>query len=198
MGFEEKYRALRRRIDTEQALLVIMIIISAYMFWGSYNFSHSSAARFPRITAGSVLVGSLLLLFSDYLPKRVQSFVSEDMEVFDTEEKIEKDDQVIEKDDQVAEETRDDSSMSTVDRPVDDSLFTAVSAVGYGITGYIIGILWATPIFVVAYTVWFRRPWYQIIGLAGIGFLIAYGFMEVLNVPMNQGEILFQEGFGWF
>lgn len=193
MGFEDTYRAVTERVDMERALLLVMILSSAYMIWESYNFSIEAAARFPRLTAGAVLVGALLLFFQNFLPGPIQSFVGEEVEMLSADEDLTDREEELER--EPAREP-DESSISTVDRPIHDSLFTALSAVGFGLLGYAIGILWASPIFVLAYTLWFRRPWYQVVGLSVVGFAIAYGFMSALGVPMNQGEILLQDGLG--
>lgn len=193
MEFTDTYRRVTERIDIERGLLLVLIVSSAYMIWESYNFSIQSAARFPRITAGAVLVGALLLFFRNYLPGPVRSFVAEEMEMFEADEEIAEREEQVEAERGEPDDTQE-RTISTVGRPIDDSLFTGLSAIGYGLLGYAIGILWASPLFVLVYTIWFRRPWYQVIVLPVIGFLIAYGFMSVLGVPMDQGELFLQEG----
>lgn len=207
MGFEDTYRSVTRRVDMERVLLLVMILVSGYMIWESYDFSIESAARFPRLTAGAVLIGALLLFFQNYLPKPIQSFVGEEVEMLSAEEEVtergeqstpEREGQSVDEREETEGkgEVESEPSISTVGRPIHDSLFTALSGIGYGVLGFAIGILWASPIFVFVYTLWFRRPWYQVIGLSILGFLIAYGFMTTLGVPMNEGEIFFEDGLG--
>lgn len=191
MGFEDAYRSVTERADMERALLLVMILSSGFMIWESYNFRIESAARFPRLTAGAVLIGASLLLFQTYLPEPLQSFVAEEVEM------LSKGEEIAEREERSAAEREGaKSTISTVGRPIHDSLFTALSAIGFGVVGYAIGILWAAPLFVLVYTLWFRRPWYQVISLTILGFLIAYGFMTTLNVPMNEGEIFLEDGLG--
>lgn len=207
MGFGDIYRSVTRRVDMERALLLVMILSSGFMIWESYNFSIESAARFPRLTAGAVLIGALLLFFQNYLPKPIQSFVGEEVEMLSAEEEVaergeqstpEREGQSVDEREETEEngEVESKPSISTVGRPIHDSLFTALSGIGYGVLGFAVGILWASPIFVFVYTLWFRRPWYQVIVLSILGFLIAYGFMSTLGVPMNEGEIFFEDGLG--
>lgn len=196
MRFEDTYRSVTERVDTEKGVLLVMILSSSYMIWESYNFSIQAAGRFPRITAGAVVIGSLLLFFQDYLPAPLKTFVTKDVEM------LEADEEFTEREEEAASEREQsheaDSAISTVGRPIHDSLFTALSAIGYALLGYTIGLLWATPIFVIAYTLWFRRPWYQVVGLSFVGYSIAYVFMMALGVPMYEGEIIFQNGLGVF
>jgi hypothetical protein len=76
-------------------------------------------------------------------------------------------------------------------------VFTAISVVGYGLVGYAIGLLWASPLFVLLYARWFRIDLLRTVILAVIGFGIAYSFMIVLTVPMDGGALLFQDGVSW-
>lgn len=197
MVSEDWYRHITEElVDQEKVLLSIMAISSAYMLWGTYGFSSANAARFPRLTTAVVLVGSLLLLFRRFLPDRIESVLVQSTDVFEEDEEFSERQTEAEKrsaGDEEETET-DDSGISTVDRPIHDSLFTALVVVGYGLLSFAIGIFLATPIFVVVYTVWFKRPWIQVGGLTVLSLLIAYGFFEVLGVRLDRGEIFFTNG----
>lgn len=201
MTFEDWYRrATEEAVDMEKLLLGLMFVSSAYMVWDTFHFTSSSAARFPRLTAGTVLIGSLLLLVSGYLPEQIRTALVESQEVFRA------DDEVVEQREKVkqrneaeaaerGEEPRTgDSEISVVDRPIHDSLFTALATVGYGLLAYAIGIFLATPIFVAFYTWWFRSTLYRIVGLSLLGTLIAYAFVWALGIPLDRGEIFFTDG----
>jgi len=200
MGVEDIYRSVTERADMERALLLVMILSSGYMIWESYNFSIERAARFPRLTAGAVLIGSLLLFFQDYLPAPIRPFVAEEVEMLSADEEVSvQTTDASEKqrvDDSEASTAESEATISTVGRPIHDSFFTALSTSVYALLGYVVGILWVSPLFVLAYTLWFRRPWYQVIGLSVLAFLIGYGFMSALNVPLNEGEIFLTDGLG--
>lgn len=197
MAFEDWYRHITEKVvDQEKLLLGIMAISSAYMLWGTYSFSSSGAARFPRLTTAIVLVGSLLLLFRHFLPDRIESAIVQSSEVFEeddefTERQAEAEERSVK---DIPETETDAGGISTVNRPIHDSLSTALITVGYGLLSFAIGIFLATPIFVIAYTIWFKRPWIQIGGLTVLSLVIAYGFFEVLGVRLDRGEIFFTNG----
>lgn len=199
MTFEEWYRRLTEEVvDPEKVLLAVMGVASGYMLWGTTQFDIDSAARFPRLTATVVFVGSVLLFFQEYLPEPLrQAVLSEggvlevDEEFTQSTESAETDGEGVEPEaERVTDGNGERKQISTVGRPIHDSMFTALSVIGYALLGYAIGLLWATPLFVVAYARWFRvRPLFTV-ALAAIGFGINWAFMIVLNVPMNTGVLL--------
>lgn len=194
MKFQPTYRRIVDRIDLEHVLLIVMLISSGYMLWESYNFGISAAATFPRLTAGFVLVGTLLLIFQSYLPEPLYSFVAESAELInvDDEDLVEEKEEKNTSSEETAEESEE--SVSTVGRPIHDSLFTAISALGYGILGYAIGIMWASPIFIIAYGLWFKLSWKILLVLVAVSLLIAFGFYEALGLRIDRGSIFFTEG----
>lgn len=194
MTFEDQYKQLTEKfVHMETLLLLIMFVSSAYMLWGTFSFDSIGAARFPRLTAGIVLIGSALLLFRNYLPDRIAAVLTEEPEVFETDEDLV---------DQEAEQSTADQTVtssetteiSIVGRPIHDSLFAAIAIVGYGLLGFIMGIFLATPIFVLIYARWFKLSWRRTIGLVILGIAIGYVFMSILGVPIDRGEILFPRG----
>lgn len=193
MTFEDQYERFSEKfVHMETLLLLIMFVSSAYMFWETFNFQSVSAARFPRLTAGTVLIGSALLLFRNYLPDRIAAILTEESEVFETDEELSQ-----EFDQSTSEQTTPSSEateLSVVGRPIHDSLFTAIAIVGYGVLGFAIGIYLATPIFVLVYARWFKLSWKMTIVLTIIGVIIGDVFMGLLGVPLDRGQILFPTG----
>lgn len=193
MTFEDQYKRFSERfVHLETILLLIMFVSSAYMLWETLGFQSASAARFPRLTAGTVLIGSALLLSRNYLPDRVAAVLTEQPEVFETDEELEQN-----LDQSTSEQTAPSSEateLSVVGRPIHDSLFTAIAIVGYGVLGFAIGIYLATPIFVLVYARWFKLSWKMTIVLTIIGVIIGDVFMGLLGVPLDRGQILFPTG----
>lgn len=183
MTGQDLYRRLvEDAIDTEKLLLAVMGIMSGYMLWGTTQFRSETAARFPRLIGSVVFIGVILLFFREYLPGPIRDIVVSEGAAFEASEEF------TERQEAVEEET--DSGpegISTVDRPLHDSVFTTLAVVGYAAVGFAIGLLWATPLFVVAYAWWFRIDLLRSAALTVIGFGIAYSFMVVLNVPMDAG-----------
>lgn len=201
MSRNSLYRQLSERFDQERFLLIVFILGSGIALAETFRFDISSAARFPRLTGSVVLVGALLLFFSKYLPGPLRAAVEESAGVFEADEEFEKRQQQTEdRQQEGADETESDAAetdrneLSTVGRPIHDSVFTGLIATGYAALGFTVGILWATPIFVVVYGYWFKLPRYLTAVLALVGFAIAYGFMTVLGVPLDRGELLVTSG----
>lgn len=193
MTFEDQYKRFSERfVPLETILLLIMFVSSAYMLWGTFGFQSVSAGRFPRLTAGTVLVGSALLLSRNYLPDRVAAVLTEQPEVFETDEELEQN--LDQSTSEQAAPSSDATELSVVGRPIHDSLFTAIAIVGYGVLGFAIGIYLATPIFVFAYARWFKLSWKMTIALTVLGVVIGDVFMGLLGVPLDRGEILFPTG----
>ncbi|PAU85100.1 hypothetical protein CK500_00035 [Halorubrum salipaludis] len=203
MSSKSLYRRLSERFDQERFLLIVLILGSGLALAETFRFDISSAARFPRLTGSVVFVGALLLFFSKYLPGPLRAAVEESAGVFEADEEFEKRQQEVEGRQQsgddatesgATEPDADRNELSTVGRPIHDSVFTGLIATGYAALGFAIGILWATPIFVAVYGYWFKLPRYLTAVLAVVGFAIAYGFMSVLGVPLDRGQLLVTSG----
>ncbi|WP_435095152.1 tripartite tricarboxylate transporter TctB family protein [Halorubrum sp. N11] len=196
MSGKSLYRRLSERFDQERFLLIALVLGSGFALAETFRFDISSAARFPRLTGSVVFVGALMLLFAKYLPSGLRAVVEESAGVFEADEEFEKRQQGAEERQQAeADATETDrNEFSTVGRPIHDSVFTALVISGYAAVGFAVGILWATPLFVVAYGYWFKQPWYLTGVLAVIGFAIAFGFMTVLGVPLDRGELFLTSG----
>jgi hypothetical protein len=76
----------------------------------------------------------------------------------------------------------------TLDR--DHAIQTGLLTAGYIAGGYIVGLLWTTPLFVFVYCVVAGKSKSIALVLALVGFSIAFGFMTVLNIPLAEGEII--------
>lgn len=197
MTFEDWYRKLTEDvIDQETVLTLVMVVSSGYMLWETTNFDISSAARFPRLAASVVFVGSTLLLVRNYLPALVRDALVSSGGMFEASDEFTEREEKSQME-KPTEQTADENSISTVDRPIHDSMFTSLSVIGYALAGFAMGLLWATPLFVMAYGLWFRLPRLYTGILTLIGFGIAYSFMIVLNVPMDGGAFVFTEGVSW-
>lgn len=61
---------------------------------------------------------------------------------------------------------------------------------GYVALCYLVGFLIASPLFVLAYSLWVRHEWYLTAGLTAGAFAIVYSFMELLNAQLNSGLLV--------
>ncbi len=213
MNLESLSQTITERVSMETVLLVTMLGIATYMLLESFNFRISQAATFPRLTAGFVFIGTILLLLRPILPEPIYSFVAKDARALDVDEDFKE----LTSDGESVDETTDDVEMgeetadtkesvdetvepeetppkSRVGRPLPDAVFTGAAAICYGLAGYVAGLLLVTPIFVAVYGLWFNLSRRTTGLLVVISLVIAFGFVEFLNVPLDQGEVIFTGG----
>lgn len=172
---------IAREIDTERALLVFFLVVGGGMFALSFTFEYSSAALFPRITAGALFIGSLLLLFQERLPAPLQHVVAEPLSIAEPDSEF----------DSIAGEaaaTEADELPTT--RQVPDTVATFGLLLGYIITSYLIGILWATPLFVLAYSWWFKQSRRAAAVIFVTALVIVFAFYFLVNAPLEDGLLL--------
>jgi len=203
---KDRVRDVRERLTMEHVLLATFIGTSAYMFIESYEFQ-AAGGMFPRFTSAIVIVLGLLLVFRAYLPAPLQRVVTDEDAMFDVDELVEEAD--VEVDTQADEANETDtsdedspaaaeagSSPAETEEPASEpvivsrgSFITGGLCIAYLLASYIIGMLWATPLFVIAYTVWSGQRWYAIVGLAILSFVLAFLFYDVLNLDIASGWI---------
>lgn len=181
MTLESVFRKATERVNTEYVILFTMLIPAVYMFIQSYNFQATSATTFPRIMAGFVIFGSVLLLLRPVLPEPIYSIVTDESQLIDVEE-----------DEEIDDEPED--TFSSVGRPIPDSVFAATAAIGYALAGYVAGLLWVTPVFVLIYGLWFKLSWRVLAVIVPLSFMVGFGFMEFVNIPVDSGEIVNRGG----
>lgn len=168
----------------ETGLLVVFLSVAGFMVYRSYSYGET-AGLFPRLTGGVVLVGTVLLLVREYLPDRMQAVVGESAELFDTSEDADGD-----RSDAGGRSGTESESGAEGERRVPDSVFTTASIVGYTVSSYYVGMLWMSPLFVFVYSRWYRQPWWATGVLTALAAGLAYGFMELLNLPLDEGALL--------
>lgn len=154
----------------ELLLLFLFFITSGYMYLEADSFD-STAALWPQMLAAFVLIGIVSLLIQNYLPEPLQRVVAESVSVI---------------------EVNGDAEMKESEEEItknESSLFVVLTSITYIAVGYLIGLVWATPLFVAIYTAWFQLKWYIIIGLSTLTFVIAYTFMTFMHLPLDRGVI---------
>ncbi len=178
MSVKERAEEIGESLTMEHGLLVLFIGSSVYMFVGAFEYSRD-AAIFPWFTTGVVIVFGILILAESVLPAPLKRFVSDEVEVFETGT----DEYEPEDDGEPADEGDPTESIQN------GASVTGALCVGYLVGSYLVGMLWVTPLFVFAYTVWRDRPRYAIVGLTVLSFVIAFVFYWVLNLPIEEGLI---------
>lgn len=170
-----------REINTEKAVAGLFLVIAVYMYVEALSFSQA-AGLFPRAAAAATIVGSMLILTQDILPTGVRRMVAGDGQAFETPE--------------MEVPTEDETN-----RPTDETMFdptesalTAITIVGYVGLSYIIGFLYATPIFVLVYGHMKGLSRKVITALLAITFISVYGIGAALNIAVHEGALLIIRG----
>jgi tetrahydromethanopterin S-methyltransferase subunit G len=160
--------------SSEIGLLVVLIVVSTYMLITSLTYQ-AAVRRFPLLTASGTLIGATVLLFRGFLPAAMKDYVTQSEELMHTDsDHIQVDEQ---------------GSESNIEFSTAKVYKTMGFIIAYGIIGYLIGLLYATPLFVAAHTIWTRQPWYTIISLTVLSYAIGYAFVITLYVPLNEGAL---------
>ncbi|RLM53431.1 hypothetical protein DVK02_13115 [Halobellus sp. Atlit-31R] len=177
---------LKMNFDSERGLILLFLLVSGGMFLQTWGFG-STAGLFPRLTAGVVLVGAVLLLVQNWLPPGVRAFVAEPSSLIQTDRDFGAD---FESDEDGSEAPPAPMMVEReLDRPVEPSTFTAAVVGLYVLGSFLFGMLWVTPVFAAVYSRWFKQSWPTTAFLVVLTYLMAYGFMTVLNLPLNEGQL---------
>lgn len=158
------------------------------MFVEAENFK-PSAAEFPQLTAGTVIIGCTLLLTRSYLPDSLAALFEEDTSEFI--EMTEPDElEGVEGNQTPSQEAENGQTVETRVSTIPSTVFTTLTISGYTLAGYLFGLLWVTPLFVAFYMWWYKLDARKIILTAAISFAVVYGFILFLYVPFDEGILL--------
>lgn len=158
-----------RSIDTNRVILLTLLLVGSWAFVTAFKFPARDRI-YPQLASLIVVVGAMLLLAAEFLPEYFGRFGGATEDIFGTEEL-----EVDVDEDEVDEMKR---------------YKLLVSMAVYLIAGYLLGLLWATPIFVFLYTAWTKQSTIVIVLLTGMSFGIAYVFMVTLNLSIASGELI--------
>ncbi|WP_459891233.1 hypothetical protein [Halostagnicola bangensis] len=192
-------------MTSEQLMLVAMLGVSSYMLIESFSFSYE-AGIFPRFAAVVAVCGCVLLLVRAYLPEPIRQVVTESAGMFDQydEEFQGSEDDTKSSEGEVTEDedtgaiegtdrgTVEDGDSDAVENADIDSSKQAILVgllAGYGLVGYVIGLVWATPLFILAFAKAFGLPRLMTLVIVVIGLVAAFAFNSILPVNMTDGVI---------
>lgn len=181
------YQSIRERATPESVMLVLMLVVSTYMLVESRTFSRE-VALFPRFAAIVTICGALLLLFQRYLPKTLQETVAESSTMFDQRDSIQ---EVEAKAQSRTDEHEQESAAEPTpehDQQRSQLLLVGLLAV-YGVIGYAIGLVMATPVFLALYVVLFDVRRTIGVVLIVVGVAIALAFNSILPVNLVEGQL---------
>lgn len=160
----------------EFAIPGVFLSVSMYLVMESFSYSQS-ARLFPLITGGTTIIGSIYLLIRA-LNLNIWGRLGM-AGVFDSTDKDDTDSMA----DNIGE-----ASSYEINRR--KRLFVIAATVGYAILSFLIGMLWASPIFALIYSLWTKQQWYVTIFLTILSFLLVYVFILVTNIPLYEGNMV--------
>ncbi len=170
------------KIDQEHLLLAFFLIPTGYMFVESYSFS-SEVGIFPRLSAMGVIVFTLLLISRKYIPDNIASEVNEP----NFDDYISKNKFSIKGEEDGAEEGS--IKKSKIQKNSKRGIKLSVWTGTYLFTSYLFGFFWTTPIFVLIYGQMRNLSVIETLALSAISIIIAYSFMTVTRVPIDEGVV---------
>ncbi|MCU4744477.1 tripartite tricarboxylate transporter TctB family protein [Natronoglomus mannanivorans] len=193
MNFFHKITAVAASLKPYEEYLLsgLFVLVGSYAYiearaWGF------AAGTWPRLTAGIVIVLSTLVFVQRFLPERLQSLIVEGETMFSRRQKqATGDNDTAEPTQQSHDDTAETNHRihDPDDESVSSAVVTALFTIGYATLGYLVGFLWATPVFVFAYSQWNAVAVTKSAALAAVGFGIAYGFVFALAVPIDGGVL---------
>jgi hypothetical protein len=174
---------LAKQIDTERMLTVFFFLVGVSLFALTFTFEFSGAALFPRLTAGFIIIGSLLLLLQERLPDHLQRFVAQSVSIADPVDEFES---------KIEEESAkpDSDEQLPTTRGVPDTVATYVLLLAYIGLSFLIGIIWATPLFTLLYSWWFNQSRKIAATIFIVSLVIVFAFYFLVNAPLEDGYLL--------
>ena len=156
----------------EHLMLAIFLGASVVMFVLSFRYRYP-ANLFPQVLSAVVALSSALLLGRDWLPGNLFS-----------------DDAAMSLQGEFAAEEAESEMEEQSDNDVRLEEIVLLGMVGaYAISGYIVGLFWVTPLFVLGFLRWQQTPWRTAILLAITSIGIPYLMMEYLNINLLTGGL---------
>lgn len=163
---------------SEKGLLAFFLLVSVYMFIESNNYP-DILGLYPQVMSGIVILASLLLFFQRFLPPVVREFVADSGQAIGSRDE----------DFEEFKEEHDKGQKESENTSKNQIVLTGFIG-GYLLLSYLVGMYYATPVFVLAYGFQFEIRWWETFGLALMSTGIAYVFYDVFNAPIASGVLL--------
>lgn len=186
-------KVLREHVTPETILNALLFVFAAFIFVGSFEFARK-AALFPQFVSVVLFVGLVLLFLRPILPSSLEPLISDSTTALGSSEFTMGDDEegkdlLDEAEEAPIEEATTGEAVES-DRPLDDRWFIVAGMVGYGLIGYLVGLLWATPIFVVIASKWYGLSLRRTLLIMTVLTAVAYLFTAILNIPIHRGLLI--------
>lgn len=159
----------------EVGLLSIIIVTSAYMFYGSFEYP-ALMGFFPRLMSTIVLILAFLLLFRRVFPDFIQDKIESEAEGFaETVDELGGDEE--------EDEEEEDERVSTTRKTNVLALLTGLYMLG----GFLFGLLWVSPLYVLAWHRYTGYEWRTTVGIAAVVTIVVYFMMDIFNFTLETG-----------
>ena len=172
----------------EFGYVALMLVVSGYMFYGSYEYS-GLAGSFPRGMAAIVFLLAFFLLIRripvvpDIVRRAVEggtgSITDQASDSVDVDQDEEADSVDVDQDEEEVKEER----TGTTKKTTILGLLTAA----YMLFGFLFGLLWGTPLFVISYLRYMNYSWSTVLSIALVVTLIVYAMMDIFNFTLETG-----------
>lgn len=164
----------------EFGYLALMLIVSAYLWYGSYEYN-GLAGFFPRVLAIVVFVLTFVLLVRRlrFVPAPVRNVVEggtgtltdqTTIGIEDGEEEIEKEDL---------------ERIGATRKTTILGLLTGA----YMVFGFLFGLLWGTPLYIIAYLRYTNYSWTLTLAIATVVTVVIYFMMIIFNFTLETGMV---------
>lgn len=169
------------RSRDELGLLLLFVVVATYMFIAAGSYP-DIIGLYPRLLAGIVLVTALLLLFQNLLPEPLREYVTEPGAELGSSTEVS--DELPEEGERPAGGATEDATTSRA------QVVLTLLVTGYLLLSYLIGMYFATPVFVLTYGVVFSLDWKITLGLTTVISGVAHVFLVVFDAPITSGVLL--------
>ena len=176
---------------------VLAVALGGYALYTGGTGLLADDGGFVRLVIGAGLIVAAVAFRTQFVDL-AKSFIAEPMQVLGEDDLIGDDapdgdaetgDGAVDDDADVDDEAESDSGAMYV-YDIDDPkgpIVTATLCLGYMALTFAIGMLYATPIFVLAWALWARLDFARGAALTGLGFLCSYLFYDVIQSDISEG-----------
>jgi hypothetical protein len=169
---------IKKKHSLDDAIAIILIAVGLLAFYEARTSFSPDVAIFPMIASGIVVASATIWSIRSFLPNVLYTALIE----------YEDDTGIDELDDELID--REDEQATDPEPMIDDSLlmYKLISiTIAFVVIAYLIGFLWATPVFIIMYgkLMDFKLRNYIIIG--AISFVIVFSFAYFTTVAVDEG-----------
>lgn len=180
------------REPSELALLGVFLALALVALALTEGFSSERAALFPRLTAGVIVGGVVLLLLEPWLPGPLRRVVADPVDLIDREGLSQTDEENHSASDPDGESM---SHGETGTKPAGSAYgltprqFTFAAITAYVVAGYLVSVLVASPLFAYWYSRQQDHPRWASGGLSLVAAGVCMGFILLANAPLDRGVV---------